>query len=642
MRDFESERQRLFTRRTLVLGGLQAGLFGALVARMYYLQVTQGARFATLAEENRISMQLLAPPRGLILDRFGQKLAINEQNFRLVLVPEQVDSVEAMLTRLGAFVPLTETGLRRIRRDIARNRAFAPVTVTENLTWEQAAAIQTRLPELAGVGIDVGQIRHYPFAMATAHVIGYVAEVSEKDLAGNTDPLLTVPGVQIGKSGIERKLDQVLRGRVGTADMEVNAFGRIIREVQRREGTPGHTVSLTLDMELQKYVQQRLMTERSAACVVMDVHTGAIYAFASHPTFDSNAFSQGITQRVWDDLVNDETAPLTNKVTAGLYSPGSTFKMVTAMAALETGHITPSHMVPCYGSIQLGGHPFHCWKHTGHGMLDLPGAIRESCDVYFYDLASKIGIDAIAAMARKLGLGAVTDLDLPGEKGGLVPDRLWKEARRGERWQGGDTLNTAIGQGYMLATPLQLAVMTARLVNGGYAVTPHLTREVEGGDREQTVWPEIGFDPDNLSAVIAGMNSVCNDRRGTAFGARIAEGGKEMGGKTGTSQVRRITLAERAAGIVRNEDRPWRLRDNALFVGYAPTHSPRYAVSVIVEHGGGGSKVAAPIARDILIETQRLDPASPRSAPMPAAEFIPSAQPHAPASGPGADADTGD
>lgn len=624
MRDFESERQRLFTRRTLVLGGLQAGLFGALAARMYYLQVMQGPRFATMAEENRINMQLLAPPRGLILDRFGQKLAINEQNFRLVLVPEQVESVEAMLQRLSAFVPLTEANLRRIRRNVERNRAFSAVTVAENLTWEQAAAIQVRLPELAGVGIDVGQIRHYPFATATAHVIGYVAEASEKDLEGNTDPLLTVPGVQIGKSGVEKMLDRLLRGGAGAADMEVNAFGRVIREVQRREGTPGRTVSLTLDMELQKYVQQRLMTERSAACVVMDVHTGALYAFASHPTFDSNAFSRGITQRVWDDLINDETAPLTNKVIAGLYAPGSTFKMVTALAALETGHVTPSHMVPCYGSIQLGGHMFHCWKHSGHGSLDLPGALRESCDVYFYDLASRIGIDPLAAMARKLGLGGVTGLDLPAEKGGLVPDRLWKEARRGERWQGGDTLNTGIGQGYVLATPLQLAVMTARLVNGGYAVTPHLTREVEGGAREQTVWPELGFERENLSAIIAGMNSVCNDRRGTAYGARISEAGKEMGGKTGTSQVRRITMAERAAGIIRNEDRPWRLRDNALFVGYAPIHSPRYAVSVIVEHGGGGSKVAAPIARDILMETQRLDPASSRTGPMPAAEFIPS------------------
>ena len=629
MRDFESERQRLFSRRTLLLGGLQAGLLGTLVTRMYYLQVTQGAKFATLAEENRINMQLLAPPRGLILDRFGQKLAINEQNFRLVLVPEQTGEVEDMLKKLSAFVPLDEVALRRIRRDLQRNRgrAFAPLTVAENLSWEQAAAIELRLPELDGVDIEVGQIRHYPFASATAHVLGYVAAASENDLEADSDPLLTVPGVQIGKTGAEKLWDKALRGKAGAADMEVNAFGRTIREVQRREGESGHALSLTLDIELQKYVQQRLMTERSAACVVLDVHTGAIYAFASHPAFDNNEFSRGISQRHWQDLINDETTPLTNKVSAGLYAPGSTFKMVTALAALESGQVPPSHAVPCYGAIELGNHRFHCWKQGGHGMLDMVGALRESCDVYMYDLARKIGIDTIAAMARKLGLGAVTGLDLPGEKAGLVPDRAWKEANKGERWQPGESLVAAIGQGYMLATPLQLAVMTARIVNGGYGVTPHLMKEVAGEGQEQTEWPELGFDPDNLAAIVAGMNSVCNDRRGTAHAARITEEGKQMGGKTGTSQVRRISMAERAAGIVRNEDRPWRLRDNALFVGYAPTHSPRYAVAVIVEHGGGGSKAAAPIARDVLIEAQRLDPASPRNVPMPAAEFIPPSSP---------------
>ena len=622
MRDFESERQRLFTRRSIVLGGLQAGLFGGLIARMYYLQITEGARYATLAEENRISTQLVAPSRGLILDRFGEKLAINEQNFRLMMVREQVGDVNDMLRKLSAFVTFTDSGMRRIRRDLARNRPFMPVTLADNLTWQQAAAIETRLPELPGISIDVGEIRFYPFGKSTAHVLGYVAAVSENDLKADADPLLSLPAMQIGKTGIEKLLDKDMRGQAGTLDQEVNAHGRIMRKLAERPGTAGSTVNLTLDINLQNYVQQRLMTERSAACVVMDVQTGAIYAFCSHPTFDGNEFSRGISQANYDALIKDETAPLTNKVSAGLYAPGSTFKMAVALAGLESRVIDPSHQVTCYGAIQLGNHKFHCWKRGGHGTLNMQGAIRESCDVYFYDLASKVGIDAISETARKLGMGTVTGLDLPGERAGLVPDRMWKEATKGERWQGGETLVVSIGQGYMLASPLQLAVMVSRLVNGGKAVVPHLVKAVGGHDR-QTEWPSLGFSDHNLDAITAAMNSVVNDRKGTAFGARITEDDKRMGGKTGTSQVRRITMTERAAGVIRNEDLPWIRRDNALFVGYAPVQDPRYAVAIIVEHGGGGSHTAAPIARDILLEAQRLNPSAPRATRLAPAEFIP-------------------
>lgn len=625
MKDFEVDRQRMFSRRTLLLGAGQAALLGGLVARMYYLQITEGERYATLAEENRINLKLLAPPRGLITDRFGTKLAINERNFRLTLVPEQTGGVEPMLEKLRAFITISDSQLRRFKRELARNRPFAPITVTENLSWAQAAAIETRLPELPGVNIDVGEIRHYPYSKATAHFIGYVGAVSENDLKNDTDPLLSIPGVQIGKTGLEKQHEAALRGVAGSADMEVNAFGRVIREIARREGEPGHTARLTIDIELQKYAQQRLMTERSAAAVVMDVQTGAIYAFASHPAFDGNAFSRGISQADYDVLKNDETTPLNNKVTTGLYPPGSTFKMVVALAAMEGRHADASHQVTCYGAIKLGTHSFHCWRRGGHGTLNMAGAIRESCDVYFYDLASKVGIDDIAAMSRRLGLGLPTGIDLPGERSGLVPDRQWKEATRGERWQGGETLNVSIGQGDMLTTPLQLAVMTSRLVNGGREVRPHLTKEIQGMEPHQTTWPELGFDPAHLQAIVSAMNSVCNERRGTAYGSRIAEKGKEMGGKTGTSQVRRISMAERASGVVRNEDRPWRFRDHGLFVGYAPIDNPRYAIAVVVEHGGGGGKVAAPIARDILTEAQRLNAAQESRAPIAAAEFVPAA-----------------
>jgi penicillin-binding protein 2 len=622
MRDFESERQRVFARRTFLLGGLQAGIFGGLIARMYYLQITEGARFATLAEENRISTQLVAPTRGLILDRFGEKLALNEQNFRLLLVPEQVGRFDDMLAKLQAFAKIDEADLKRIRRELKRNRPFNPLLIADNLTWQQAAAIEVRLPELPGVSIDVGQIRHYPDSLATAHVLGYVGAVSEADMRADADPLLSLPTVQIGKTGIEKLLENDLRGRAGAVDLEVNAHGRTIRRIDERPGIPGKTTVLTLDRMLQNYVQQRLMTERSAAAVVMDVHTGAIYALASHPSFDANAFSRGIDQTSYDTLIKDETTPLTNKAMAGLYAPGSTFKMVVALAGLEAGLVDASHQVTCYGAMQLGNHKFHCWKRGGHGTMDMNGAIRESCDVYFYDIASKVGIDEIAAMARRLGLGTVTGLDLPGEKPGLVPDSLWKEANKGERWQAGETLVVSIGQGFMLSTPLQLAVMTARLTNGGVAVVPHLIKEIKGGLQEQTEWPSLGLRNRNLDVILKAMNAVCNDKHGTAFGARIPDKGKEMGGKTGTSQVRRISMAERAAGVVSNEDRPWKFRDHALFVGYAPTSNPRFAVAVVVEHGGGGSKAAAPIARDILLEAQRLDPTAPSRAKLPVAEFI--------------------
>lgn len=612
LRDFESERQRLFTRRAVLLGLFQSSLFGVLAARMYYLQVLESDKYATLAEENRINLQLLAPSRGLIFDRNGTKLSINEQNFRLVLVPEQVgrrpkDDVPMLLQKLRSFLPVTEEDEKRLLRDMKRARAFAPITVVENLSWEQTATLETRLPELPGLSISVGEIRHYPFGPSSAHILGYVGAVSEKDLKNDADPVLTLPGFQIGKTGIERQYDDEMRGVAGSADLEVNAFGRTIREIARRPGQPGKDVRLTIDQNLQTYVQQRLMTERSAACVVMDVHTGAIYSFASHPSFDPNVFSQGIPHSLWQDLNSDETTPLINKVVAGQYAPGSTFKCVVAAAALESGQVGVGHTVPCYGAIDMGSHRFHCWKRGGHGTMDMVGALRESCDVYFYDVARKIGIDPIAEMARKLGMGVPTGIDLPSESAGLVPDRAWKQKRYKETWLPGETLIVSIGQGAMLSTPLQLAVMTARLVNGGKAVVPHLLQDVGGQSRTPAQWPDLGLSKETLAVVQAGMESVCNDRRGTAFGARIAQKGQEMGGKTGTSQVRRITMAERAAGIVANEHRPWRLRDHALFVGYAPAHAPRYAVAVIVEHGGGGSRAAAPIARDVLMEAQKLN-----------------------------------
>ncbi|UEM04561.1 penicillin-binding protein 2 [Skermanella rosea] len=603
----DTDRYRSLTRRALMLGGMQAGLLSTLVARMYYLQVLESDRYTVLADENRINMRLLAPSRGQVLDRFGVPLAVNQQNFRVVMVSEQARKIDRMLTLISEIVPLTEADWRRITREIQRKRAFVPVTVKENLTWDQVTMIEVNAPDLPGVSIEVGELRSYPYEAATAHFLGYVGAVSESELNG--DPVLALPGFRIGKSGMEKFHDASLRGVAGTSQLEVNAVGRVIRELSRQEGQPGRDITLTIDIGLQQYAQDRLKEEKSAAAVVMDVHTGGIYSMASNPSYDPNLFTTGINAETWEDLLSDPTTPLTNKVVAGQYAPGSTFKMLVALAALDSGIVGPRHTVFCPGHMDLGDHRFHCWKKGGHGTLDLVGALKHSCDTFFYDLARRIGIDRIHDMAKKFGMGQRTQLDLPSERPGLMPSREWKQANLGKSWTQGESLIAAIGQGYVLATPLQLAVMLSRLVNGGFAVKPHLTKQIERGPAEQTAWPSLGVNKGHLDLVLQGMNAVMNQPGGTAYKMRIAEAGFEMGGKTGTSQVRRITMAERSTGVLKNEQLPWRQRDHALFVGFAPLHAPRYACAVIVEHGGGGSAVAAPIARDILLEVQRRDSA---------------------------------
>lgn len=629
--DRDTDRFRLLARRTLLLGGMKLGLASALVGRMYYLQVVESDRFKTLADENRISMRLVAPSRGQILDRFGVPLAVNEQNFRVVVVAEQARDVQRTLALLSNIVPISDAEMRRILREIQRRRAFVPVTVKENLTWEQVAQIEMNAPDLPGASIEVGEIRSYPFQSATAHLLGYVGAVSEKELTG--DPVLALPGFRIGKNGVEKYHEKDLRGQAGTSRLEVNAVGRVIRELDRDEGQAGRDVTLTVDIGLQQYTQDRLAGEQSAAAVVLDVHTGGIYALCSSPSFDPNLFASGIPASVWKDLTTDPTAPLTNKVIAGHYAPGSTFKMVVALAALEAGIINSRTPVFCPGHMALGGHRFHCWKKGGHGSVDVLGALRHSCDVYFYEVARRLGIDRIAETARRFGMGSRLDLEIPGERPGLMPDRAWKLASLGKSWTQGESLIAAIGQGYVLATPLQLAVMTARLVNGGFAVKPHVTRQIESGWTEQTAWPSIGVSQAHLELVKQGMYQVVNAPTGTAYRSRITEPGFEMGGKTGTSQVRRITMAERVTGVRKNEDLPWKERDHALFVGYAPMSAPRYACAVIVEHGGGGSAVAAPVCRDLLLEAQKRDvarDAPPQVAQMPAGDGGAAARPVGP------------
>jgi len=433
--------------------------------------------------------------------------------------------------------------------------------------------------------------------------------------------LLRLPGFRIGKSGIERTIDKPLRGKAGASRVEVNAYGRVIRELQRNEGMPGDDAILTLDMDIQTFATNRVQGE-SASVVVMDIHNGDIYALVSAPGFDPNLFNVGISRTDWKALVENPYKPLTNKVIQGQYPPGSTFKPVTALATLAHGVASPDETVFCSSVMTLGNHQFHCWKKGGHGRVNLHLGIKYSCDIYFYEMARRLGVDRIADMAKRMGLGEDYGLELPNVKDGNVPTSGWKLATTGVSWQQGETLITGIGQGYLLATPLQLAVMTARLANGGKKVVPHLLRSVGSRSFTKADAEDLKIDPSHLAAVMGGMNGVSNEVGGTAFGSRIADlGDLTLAGKTGTAQVRRITMAERDRGVLKNEELPWIQRDHALFVAFAPVSAPQYAICVVVEHGGGGSKVAAPIARDIMRETLIRDPArKPALAPIAARE----------------------
>jgi penicillin-binding protein 2 len=603
---------KIVGRRALLLAGGKAALLAGLAGRLYYLQVDQGGKYTTLADENRINLRLLAPSRGRILDRHGTPMAVNEENYRVQLVSEEVEDLGDTLDTLGAIFPLSDHDRIRIQREIHHRRGFIPVTVRENLSWEEVSRIELNSPDLSGVVIDVGETRAYPLVDLGAHLVGYVSAVSEAELQKQAapDPLLELPGFRVGKAGVEKVCDLALRGKGGTCQVEVNSVGRTIRELKREEGEPGADLALTIDLDLQKFAAQRLGDD-SASVVVMDIHSGELLVMASTPSFDPNAFNRGLTAEEWQDLSANPRAPMTNKAVAGLYPPGSTFKTMVSLAALESGAITPDHTVTCTGKTMVGNTVFYC--DGRHGVKDLRGAIQVSCDSYFYDVAHRVGIDAIAAMARRFGLGSSHEIGLPGEKAGLVPNRAWKRATYGVSWTPGEDCNVGLGQGYLQVTPLQLAVMAARLANGGKAVRPHLTRDLVDGHevrpRPAPSFEAMGLSPQALEAVLDGLNAVTNQPGGTAYAARILDPAIAMGGKTGAAQVHHLAIGEhKIEGGKRYDQLPWRMRDHGLFIGFAPVSAPRFAVAVVVEHGGSGVGAAAPIARDVLAEVQKRHP----------------------------------
>ncbi|KCV81901.1 penicillin-binding protein 2 [Actibacterium atlanticum] len=596
-----AESKRKITRRGLILGGAQLVFMGGLTFRMRYMQVEQADQFRLLAEENRINIRLIPPTRGLIYDRNGLVLARNEQNYRIVMVREDVDDVDEALARISRIIPMSPEDLARTRKELKRRSPFVPVTVADRVTWDQVAEVAVNAPALPGVSPERGLSREYPMGADFAHVIGYVGPVSDYDLSRleDPDPVLQIPRFQIGKTGVEAKMEGDLRGSAGTRRIEVNAVGRVIRELSRAEGEQGADMQLTVDAGLQNFMQARLANE-SAAAVVIGLDKGDILGIASAPTFDPNKFVRGISVADYRALTENTYRPLASKTVQGTYPPGSTFKMVTALAALEAGVIDPDETVYCPGHLEVGNRRFHCWRRGGHGQVDLNKSLEQSCDVYYYDVAQRVGIEKISEMARKLGLGTRHDLPLSAVAQGLAPTKAWKREKRGAEWVVGDTLNASIGQGFVLASPLQLAVMTARIATGR-AVTPRILKSIEGIEQPSGAGVDLDISPAALSHIRRGMFDVSNARRGTAYRTRVVDDALKLAGKTGTSQVRNITKEERARGVFRNEDLPWERRDHALYVCYAPADDPQIAVAVVVEHGGGGSTAAAPVARDIAL-----------------------------------------
>jgi len=601
----DKSRYATFTRRSLMMSGGVTGVLLLLGGRLYQLQVVNRRQYLTAAEANRISQRLVFPPRGRIIDRFGVEMATNRRNYRVVIVAEQASQgIEAAIDEVGKIIELPAHQKERVLHDIAQNKRFAQVPIAENLTWEEFARLNLHLPYLPGVQPDVGETRAYPYGVELSHVLGYVAAASQQDQKDDDDPLLTQPGFRVGKRGIEKQFDSEMRGEAGASRVEVNAYGRVIRELSNLPGVPGKDVYLTLDCQLQRYVEERL-GEESAACAVMDAVTGDVLALASTPGYDPNMFNVGATGDQWRALTTDDHKPLINKALSGVYPPGSTFKPAMAMAAMDNG--LADLQVFCTGSITVGNHEFHCWRKGGHGHVDLHRGIQVSCDVFFYEVARRLGIDRMEAAARALGFGAPTGIELPGEQSGLIPGRAWKLARYGVPWQQGDTLSAGIGQGYVTVTPIQLCTLAARIASGK-ALVPRVAHMVGSTVQPRPLPAPLPFSQAAFATIRAGLNSVCNEPGGTGYAWRIVQPAFEMAGKTGTAQVRVITKEERLAGVRKNESLPWNLRDHGLFWAYAPAPAPRYACAVIIEHGGLGSHPHVQMARDILLYAQQRDP----------------------------------
>lgn len=598
----DNDKGKVLAKRTIFIMLLNIVIMITMIFRLYYLQIYQADKYSFLADKNRISNRILTPRRGKIFDRNNVALAINQQNFMAMIVSEQTPDIDKTLESFGKITPLDEGAIKRIKKELRQNRSFIPIRVKDNLSWEEVAKIQLNSETIPGIFVDEGLNRFYPLGADTSHLLSYVSYATTQDLKNDDDPLLSIPEFRIGVDGIERLYEKNLRGKAGTLKQEVNAFGRIMQEIQRIEGTAGEDISLSIDARLQQKATE-YFEDKSGAVTLLNIDTGEILVFASFPNFDPNILVKGIAGKDWRDLQRNEKAPLINKNIVGRYPPGSTFKMMTALSALENKIVTKDTSTFCTGDMMLGNHTFHCWKKHGHGNVDIVEAIKHSCDIFFYEVSLKLGINNISDTARMFGLGEKTNIGFNGEKSGIIPNRQWKLDNFKEGWQQGESLISGIGQGYVLVTPIQLAIMTAQIANGGYKISPTFIKSPTG---IKDVSKKIDVKDSNLEIIKKGMFKSVNEVGGNAFLHRFDYKGKKMGGKTGTAQVRRITMKERNSGIIKQPDLPWKFRDHGLFIGYAPHDNPKYAVAVVVEHGGGASS-AVPIASKLLLEALKLE-----------------------------------
>lgn len=590
-------KNKTFNRRALVIGAVQSALTGVLVLRLSYLQLWKKKEYSALSDSNRIKSVINPAPRGLIVDRNDVPLTKNDSSYRLLLYLDRKKNAQDVVESLDDLLKLSTKQKEVFISKIKNARRKSVISLMDNLGWDDLARIEARSHLMPGVSIERGIIRRYPHPYETAHLLGYVSLPSEKDIDDNEQALFMHPDFRIGKTGLEKTFDDSLRGKHGIKHVEVNVHETPIQTISVKPPVEGSKLSLTIDLSLQQYVAERLKDE-VASVVVMDVKTGEILTSVSSPSFNPNNFVEGISEQYWQEISSDIRKPMNNKPISAMYPPGSTFKLMVALAALEDG-FNPKEKITCNGYYKLGKRVSHCWKDGGHGSLDMSGAIKHSCNIYFYVMSQQLGYEKFMEMAKRFGYGEQIDINLQGANSGNIPSDEWKRKVYKTRWVGGDTLNAAIGQGFVLATPMQMALATARIANGGVPIQPHLIKNSDIASQYNDLKSNPIVDAKHLRLVQEGMSRVMNEYGGTAFGKRIRAKGFEMAGKTGTSQV--VSKREKDRSSMRSR------ANHAIFVGYAPVHDPKYAISVVVEHGGSGSKAAAPIAADVMMELQGLN-----------------------------------
>jgi len=615
--DSFENKSRLITRRMFILSAAKISVFFALVARLFYLQISENIKYRSLSDKNRLREWKVVPQRGIIEDYFGNKVASNTQVFQLHMMPEDVPNFEVLFFKLSKIIKFDERKKRNLLKRLKKRKPWQPIIISDNLTWAEFSKLNVFLHDLQGIKPIVSVARKYFEDGSTSHLIGYVSDVSQKDLK-NSELLRTIntPGLKTGKNGLEKSLNEEIIGFPGLQRFEVNAYGKRIKELKYIQGKAGINYRLTIDQEVQKYASE-MLKEKSGSVCVMDIYTGDIVASVSSPTFNANEFVHGIREEYWKELIQNKKKPLINKAFAGLYPPGSTIKPIVALSALENDVVSPKKIVRCTGSIEMYGQTYHCWKEKGHGYMTLRSAIKQSCDVYFYEVARRLGVDRLSITAKQFGLGKKVLGLLNEEKSGLVPDTKWKLKHIGKGWVLGETLISGIGQGYFQTTPLQLCLMMSQLANGGYEIKPRIIDDKYALQTIIDAWREeftyknndINFNnsklvklyknQENIKFVLDALYGATNEPMGTSYRSRLTQSEYMFAGKTGTSQIRRITAEERELNL-KQKDLPYERRDHALFIAFAPYKNPRYAFSVVVEHGGSGSSGAAPIAKRVI------------------------------------------